>query len=284
MRLRIPVLRETWDRLEKLPVSLRAAARSARKMGTALTDDDLSVSYSFPEPDDQAGYMVCRRAFRETVVSQVLVQESTLVKGSGTDWDAVATEAATLAAAPKLPTGPRRLVDVAISEGLAKKAHGAAGVLMGKPSAPWEDYLETRGGTAPRIAEMVRKALLEGDMRFQAWRNEMEAWDGVTAPPVWPTIRQVAAPSVVEDTGARWTCERVLGAWVDAWAKSFQPLQPNVMTSALSVVVDGEVTQWRSLYWTGTTGRRMAIAPWSVEQEAWIRKRIREARKSLLSA
>lgn len=281
MKVRVPVLRETWDRVEKLPPMIAAAARTARRLGTDLSPDDLFVMGTFRETDDRVGYEICRRAFLENRVGMVIDLSARITSAAGVDWAAVVEIAASTSPAAKLPAGARRLVDVNLDEELVQQAHEEASRLMGREAVTWAQYRAASREDAPKLAEFVRAALAAGDEKFRTWRMALEAWDGSTELPAWPDLGALKPPTVGKGITARWTAEKILGAWTDVWAAEFAPPTAAIMKDSMTVLVDGVAERWRSLYWRGS-GRAGGIAPWAPAQEAWIRKKIRAERKSLL--
>lgn len=282
MKVRVPVLLETRERVARLVAELPRLARAVRKSGSAMTEDDRIVARSFREPDDGLGYTICRQMYRSEMVRRIEALASDLVAGIGPNWSGVLAMAAETAPPAKLPPGQRRMVDASLDEAVVRKAHDEASRLMGRAAVSWEDYRRTTAANAPKVVEYARQALLEGEALYREWREELEAWDGVDAPPPWPESLPLTAPPSLVRWEGRWTAERVLGAWVDEWAASYVLPSTKTATDSLTVLVDGEVVAWRSLYYRGVVGRKMAQLPWTVEQEAWIRGKIRDERKRLL--
>jgi len=163
MRVRVPVLRETWDRVEKLPPMIATAARAARRLGTDLSPDDLYVMGTFRETDDRVGYEICRRAFLENRVGMVIDLSSRITSAAGVDWSAVVEIAASTLPAAKLPAGARRLVDVSLDEELVQQAHEEASRLMGREAVTWAQYRAASREDAPgaRPAVITLSALRE---------------------------------------------------------------------------------------------------------------------------
>ena len=282
MRVRVPILSETWERVEKLAAEMPRLVRAVRKAGSAMTEDDRAVARSFREPDDGMGYTICRQLYRSEMVRRIEELATDIVTGVGLNWSGVLTLAAEAAPPAKLPPGQRRMVDASLDEAVVRKAHDEASRLMGRAAVSWEEYLRTTAANAPKVGEYARQALLEGESLYRAWREKLEAWDGVDAPPAWPEKLSLTAPPALQRIDGRWTAERVLGAWLDEWAANFVLPSPRAAADSLTVLVDGEVVAWRSLYYRGVAGRKLAQLPWTVEQEAWIRGKIRDERKRLL--
>ena len=268
MILRIPLLPETVGKVEDLPAKLKFLAPAVRKLGTSELED-AELAARFPEKDDRDGFLLCRRAFREKVSDL----GGGLAIGGAPNWERIVQEACREAHGAMLHRGALKFQPLSIPEHLAQMAHGVAAGRMGEAATPLEDYL--RGTVAEETARRAQAALQEGVRRYRAWAEAVEGWDGVSKLSGLWTL-PVPAPPDGATPANRWTAEKVIGAWIDAWVNALVLPEVRLLKDPLAVLVDGRIVLWVSLYFRNT--RANGRQEWTSAQEKWIRGKLRENR------